>query len=68
MTGVGAGLTVRSSVEVAVWPLELVAVNAMEKVPAAAGVPMIILPILKVRPLGRLVALKVVPTWLEVMV
>jgi hypothetical protein len=49
------------------WPVVLVAVNVMGKLPVAIGVPEITAPV-RLRPVGRGLALKVVPASFEVMV
>ena len=65
-TGTGL-LMVRPNVAEPIWPVELVAVNVMGKVPVTVGVPEMTAPV-RVRLLGRGLVLKVVPAWLEVMV
>ena len=66
---IGTGLLmVRLNVAEPVWPVELVAVNVMGKLPVTVGVPEIVLTPSKFRPVGRELVLKVVPTWLAVMV
>ena len=66
MTGAGA-LMVSVSVAVPVWPVGLVAVNVMGKLPVTVGVPEMTEPV-KLRPVGSVLVLKVVPASLEVMV
>ena len=60
-------LMVRLNVAEPVWPVELVAVNVMGKLPVTVGVPEMTAP-LRLRPVGRVLVMKVVPAWLEVIV
>ena len=66
MAGVAA-FTVRLSVAVPVWPVELLAERAMLNGPDAVGVPEMTAP-LRVRPAGRPVALKLAAVGLDVIV
>jgi hypothetical protein len=65
-TGTGL-LMVSLKVAEPIWPVELVAVNVMGKVPVTVGVPEITAPV-RLRAAGRGLVLKVVPAWLEMMV
>jgi hypothetical protein len=66
MTG-AALLMVRLNVAEPVWPVDLVAVRVMGKLPVTVGVPEMTAPV-RLRPVGSGVLLKVVPASFEVMV
>jgi hypothetical protein len=58
--------TVKLKVAMPDWPVVLVAVSVMEKVPATIGVPEMTAPV-RARPAGRGPVLNVVPAWFVAM-